>query len=206
VGYDNSGRAANARRNRANVLAAARAAFLERGWAGTTIRGVAEGAGVSQETVYKTFGNKAALLKAVHDVAMAGDDEPVAVADRPLHVQAFEATDVRESVAAYAAAARGISERAGPLMRVMLASRGGDADLEEYASTLDDQRLTGATMIVERWAERGWLRTDETRARDVVWMLISPAVHEMAVARGWTGADYESWLADTLLAQVLCER
>ena len=34
------------------------------------------------ETVYKTFGNKAGLLKAVFDVAVAGDDEPVPMVER----------------------------------------------------------------------------------------------------------------------------
>ncbi|GAA1867757.1 TetR family transcriptional regulator [Pseudonocardia ailaonensis] len=205
MGYDNSGRAAAAKANRTRVLAAARAAFLESGWAGTTIRGVAEGAGVSQETVYKTFGNKAALLKAVHDVAMAGDDEPVSVADRPAAQRVRAATTPEEGAAAYAAMAREISERAGPLMRVMLASRGGDADLEAYAATLDEQRLVGTTIHLGHWAERGWLRTDATRARDIVWMLISPAVHEMTVARGWSGDDYEAWLAETLRATILTD-
>ena len=34
------------------------------------------------ETVYKSFGNKAGLLKAVFDVAVAGDDEPVPMVER----------------------------------------------------------------------------------------------------------------------------
>ena len=34
------------------------------------------------ETVYKTFGNKAGLLKAVFDIAVVGDDEPVPMVER----------------------------------------------------------------------------------------------------------------------------
>ncbi len=38
-------------------------AFLERGYSATTIKDIAERAGVSQETIYKGFGSKANLLK-----------------------------------------------------------------------------------------------------------------------------------------------
>jgi len=40
---------------------------------------VAEAAGISPQSVYKAFANKAGLLEAVFDVAIAGDDEPVPV-------------------------------------------------------------------------------------------------------------------------------
>ena len=80
--YDNRSRAAAAERTRARVLAAATTAFTETGYAGTTIRAVAEAAEVSQETVYKAFGGKAGLLKSVYDMAMAGDTEPVPIGAR----------------------------------------------------------------------------------------------------------------------------
>lgn len=38
---------------------------------------IAAAARVSVETVYKAFGNKPGLVKAVVDVAIVGDDEPV---------------------------------------------------------------------------------------------------------------------------------
>jgi len=43
---------------------------------------IASAAGVSVQTVYKTFTNKATLPQAVFDVSVAGDDEPVPVAER----------------------------------------------------------------------------------------------------------------------------
>ena len=78
--YDNSQRAVAAASTRAQVLAAAHELFLSQGFAATTIRTVAESAGVSQETIYKSFGSKAALLKAVYDVALVGDAEEVPLA------------------------------------------------------------------------------------------------------------------------------
>ena len=81
--YDNSQRAVAAASTRAQVLAAAHELFLGNGFAATTIRTVAESAGVSQETIYKSFGSKAALLKSVYDVALVGDADEVPLAARP---------------------------------------------------------------------------------------------------------------------------
>jgi AcrR family transcriptional regulator len=48
----------------ARILAAAREAFAETGWAGTTIRAVARAADVDPALVYHYFGSKEALLDA----------------------------------------------------------------------------------------------------------------------------------------------
>ncbi|TQS42984.1 TetR/AcrR family transcriptional regulator [Cryptosporangium phraense] len=203
MAYDNRSRAAAAQATRAAVLAAARDAFLDAGYAGTTIRAVAEAAGVSPETVYKRFGGKAGLLKAVYDVAMAGDDDPVPIAERPEFLAVRTASTTAEVAAAYAAYARLLTGRAGPLMRVVLSARGTDPDLDAFVRTVDGERLIGATMATTGWAEKGWLRGDPDRSRDHLWMLISPAVWALFAERGWTLDDYETWLRTTLTATIL---
>ena len=80
--YDASRRQDQAHQNRAAVLAAARELFLADGYPATTMAAVARAAGVSSQLVYKTFGNKPGLVKALFDVAIAGDDEPVRMLDR----------------------------------------------------------------------------------------------------------------------------
>ena len=80
--YDSRGRQEQAGRSRWAMLEAARRLFLDHGHAATTMPAVAAAAGVSVQSVYKAFGNKPALLKAVFDVAIAGDDEPVPVLQR----------------------------------------------------------------------------------------------------------------------------
>ena len=55
--------------------------FAERGWA-TSVRDIAREAGVAVETVYSVVGSKRELLKVAMDVAIVGDDEPVALDDR----------------------------------------------------------------------------------------------------------------------------
>ena len=68
---------------RRRILDASGRLLVERGYHGTTLNGVADAAEVSVQTVYNVVGGKAALLKAVYDVTLAGDDEPVPIIERP---------------------------------------------------------------------------------------------------------------------------
>ena len=76
--YDATGRRAVAARHRQAVLTACHELLLTGGYQATTIRAVAERAGVSAELVYKAFGSKPGLMKAVYDTVLAGDDDPCA--------------------------------------------------------------------------------------------------------------------------------
>ena len=200
-------RARSARDTRRRVIDAAHHLFLEQGFPATTIREVADRAGVSAETVYKGFGGKAGLLKAAYDVAMAGDDEPIPIVDRPEVRAVRAATTPAAAAAAYANLARTLVGRAGPLTRVVLAGRGASAEVEEFVQTTDAERLVGATGVVTHWSAEGWLRAElsSERARDVVWMLTAPAVYLMSIDRGWTMREYRDWLADAVMALVLSD-
>src|ERR1700752_4827276 len=81
--YNASRRREQARAPRPAVVRAARNLFERDGFRPTTIAAIAAHAGVSAESVYKGFGTKAALAKAVFDLVIAGDDEPVPVGERP---------------------------------------------------------------------------------------------------------------------------
>jgi AcrR family transcriptional regulator len=203
--YDNSQRAVAAASTRANVLAGAHELFVGKGFAGTTIRAVAELAGVSQETIYKSFGSKAALLKAVYDVTLAGDAEEVPLAARPESRAVVEAATPDAAARAYAELAMVISLRTDPLLRVLLRSRGSDPALEEFATTTNGERLIGSRHYVQNWHSRGWLRGDLTvdRAAQIVWALNSPEPRWLLLDEGWSEVEFTRWLADTVRGAVL---
>ena len=90
--YDASRRREQARARRLAVVLAARDLFERDGFRTATI---AAHAGVSAESIYKGFGSKAALAKAVFDLVIAGDDEPVPVAARPAMLAVRDEPDVR---------------------------------------------------------------------------------------------------------------
>jgi AcrR family transcriptional regulator len=187
------------------VVSAARVLLEERGYAATTVADVARHAGVSPESIYKGFGSKAALVKEVFDVAIAGDDEPVAVAERPEARAVQDEPDVRQKLRLYA---QGAAVRAERSARVQLAIRNGapsDRAIDELWQTLLQERLTGMTMFARHLVDTGQLRegigVDE--ARDVLWTCIAVEVYDLLVLqRGWNRAAYADWLARTLVASL----
>jgi AcrR family transcriptional regulator len=208
VKYDNSRRSQRAREHRRQVLDVAHRLLVGEGFAGMRLAEVAEGAGVSVETVYKQFRNKGGLLKAVYDVRLAGDDEPVPLGERPEYRAIAEEPDHAQKVRRYAAIARRISERTGPLTVRVLECRGADAEVEEFARTIEAERLAGATMFVAHLTDAGALRPDleADRARDELWVLISPEVWAQLVQRrGWSHEQYEAWLGDAVSAALLAD-
>uniref|UniRef100_UPI002455C999 helix-turn-helix domain-containing protein n=1 Tax=Nocardia farcinica TaxID=37329 RepID=UPI002455C999 len=84
-------RAAKASANRAKMLAAARELFTTRGYTATTMKAIAEQAGMAVQTLYFTFATKRAILSELLDVEIAGDTEPVATMDRPWFAAAVAA-------------------------------------------------------------------------------------------------------------------
>ena len=198
VKYDNSRRTERARESRRQVLDAAHRLLVSEGFAGMRLAEVAQAAGVSVETVYKQFRNKGGLLKAAYDVRLAGDDEPVPLGERPEYRAMVEERDPAQKVRRYAAIGRRISERTGPLTVRVLECRGADPEVEEFARTIEAERLVGATTFVAHLDKAGALRPglDADRARDELWVLISPEVWAQLVQRrGWSHEQYEAWLA-----------
>ncbi|MGB8505622.1 TetR/AcrR family transcriptional regulator, partial [Mycobacterium sp.] len=67
--YDNSRRRADAEGRQRRIVDAATALFVEQGFGGTSIDQIAAAADVSPQTVYATYGSKAAVLSRAIDVA-----------------------------------------------------------------------------------------------------------------------------------------
>ncbi len=202
--YDNRQREQAARTTRARIVEAAHMSFLRRGFGATTIRLVADEAEVSQETIYKAFGGKAALLKTVYDVSLAGDDEAIPIAQRPEVVAARDATSPAAAATAYAELARLLANRTDPLLRVLLGASGTDAALAEFARTIEQERLIGSARYVRHWELAGWLRDDITldQAIESVWALSSPQPRWLLLDHGWSEERYARWLAELILHAV----
>lgn len=205
--YDNTGRAEQARANRQRILRATYRLLIDTGYAATTIKAVAAEAGVSAETIYKSFGSKAKLIKETYDVTLVGDDEPIPLIERPEYRALTDDPSARGKLIRYASLCRMLSARLGPLVDVLLAgAKSGDHDLAEFAETIKRERLFGATQIVRQVVATGQARADldQDRARDMLWMLNSPEVYQLLSRdRGWTDDQYEQWLGELIIAELL---
>lgn len=199
--YSRTVREAQIALSRQRVVAAADACFVEFGFGGTTVGRVAAAAGVSVQTVYNVVGGKPDLLKAAYDVRVAGDAEPIPIAERPQVRALLAAADARASLAAYAALGRELGERTVPFLARLLPEAAGDPGLRAFAETIEQERAVGAANVARHVYERFGLRAELTadEAADVLWSLTGPELAERLVNRRQWGWDrFERWLGDTM--------
>jgi AcrR family transcriptional regulator len=203
--YDVSRRREQARARRLAVVLAARDLFERDGFRSTTIAAVAARAGVSAESIYKSFGSKAALAKAVFDITVAGDDEPVPVADRPAMQAVRDEPDVRRKIEMFVG---GLAHRQARSARVQILIRDGrhvDESLAPIWTKLDDEALVGMTMLARHLLDTGQLRDgiDVDEVRDVLWNYLAIDAYErLVLSRGWPLQRYADWLSRAIIAAI----
>jgi TetR/AcrR family transcriptional regulator, regulator of autoinduction and epiphytic fitness len=200
--YDSTRRRAQASQTRQDIVAAALELFLARGYVGTSIVTIARASGVAVETIYRAFGGKAALFKAVVEAAIAGGAAraTVPIEDRPAVKAMIDEREPRRLLELHAATQPGIHARAGPLYRVLIEASAADPELSRVWSQLEAQRLEGMKKIVEHLSAGGALRPGLSidEAGDMLWATNSPAVYDLLVQqRGWAPERYRDWLAAT---------
>ena len=201
--YDMSSRAEAAQATRRRIIDAAGPMLLREGYHAMSISSLAAAAGVSAQTVYNAIGGKAAVVKAVYDVTLVGDDEPIPMPERPEFKAMSAAPDPDSFLRAYAALCATIYERTGPLLGVILAQgAGNDAGLQDFVATIEQERRTGNTNVLAALERVHGLppQLDRTRFIDIVWAATAPETYDRFVRRcGWTHAMYAAWLAEALV-------
>ena len=204
--YDGSRRREQARARRLAVVQAARELFEVGGFRQTTIAAIAKRAGVSSESIYKTFGTKAALAKAVFDLELAGDDEPVPIAERPAIQAIRDEPDVRRKITLFA---EGLAQRQARSAAVQILIRDGrhvDDSLTPVWEALQREGLTGMTALGRHLLETGQLRDgiDLGEVRDVLWNYLAIDHYErLVLSQGWSLERYARWLAEAITS-ALC--
>lgn len=205
-GYESTHRREQARLTRRAVLDAAGTLFVDPGYAATPLTAIAAEAGVAIQTVYKIFGSKSALLSALVDVTIAGDDEPVPLADRQFAADIHALTDARAKLARYAAHLADTHARQAHVMLALAGAASADPDAAAiWRKNLDDRRQ-GMTMFAAELASTGQLRPDHTvdTAADVLWLAMDVRNYDLLVReRGWPPERFQRWYVDTVAAAIL---
>jgi AcrR family transcriptional regulator len=187
--YHSPLRARQAAQTRASILDAALGLFAERGWAATTVPMIAERAEVSPDTIYAVFGTKAALLMAVVDLAIVGDEDEDPMVDRadfavlgegprPQRVRA----GVRYTLSVYG--------RSVPILRTLREAAASDATARErYERYGADRRrviASGMALILGHEADEQLV--------DAIWALLSPETTSYLLEDcGWPPDEVEDW-------------
>jgi AcrR family transcriptional regulator len=200
-------RADQAASTRRRILECARKLFLENGYPTTSIAGIARAAEVSADTVYATFGTKLAILKAVFDEGVVGDQADVPLLARPGPQSTRQLTDQRGQVASLAQGVVEILERVAPLDEVLRGAAAVDPDAAELRRDIQLNQRRKAMRQTVRWlAANGPLRDglSEQDAATVLWTLTSPEVYRLLrVDSGWSRKRYQNWLEGALIHGLL---
>jgi AcrR family transcriptional regulator len=196
-------RAARTRATRRRIVDAAAEMFIADGYGTTTLEQIAKRAGVAVQTVYFHFGNKRTVLKEAVDVAAVGDDEQVALLERPWVERVRAEPDPQRVVAMWAANGREIYERVGPIMEVVRDAAVTDPDMAAQWATNEAQRAAAFRMFATMLDERGALNRPLDEAVDVLCALQGPEVYGVLTGRGWTPEQWERFTVDAVTAALL---
>jgi AcrR family transcriptional regulator len=203
--YESPRRREQAAATRLAILEAAERLFAERSYAGTSVGEIAEAAGVALKTVYASFGSKPEVLRALWNLRMRGDEEPVPLAERAWFQALLGEPDPAHRLALLARNARVVRERTGVLPAIVQQAAPLDPQIAEIWERFQrDLYERGMRAIAKTLQRDGVLTVDAKTAADVLWTLTHPDLYLLLVhERGWKPDAYERWLAATLRAQLL---
>jgi AcrR family transcriptional regulator len=195
--YDSSRRQAQASETRAAIVRAARDLFLSQGYGRTTIADVARDAGVSVETIYGAFGNKATLLHKAWDITVGGDDEEIVFHERPEVMAIRSEPDLAKRLRLHAALSTATAQRIAPFQLMVQAAAGAEPAAAAMLEEMGRQRLAGITVMAGEAAKTGQLSVSEEECRDVIWSMTDWTLwHRLVNERGWTNERFATWLGE----------
>lgn len=202
--YNAAGRRAQAERTREAMIGAARRLFLADGYAATTVAAVAAEAGVSVETVYKSFGGKPGLVRAIRDRALAGE-QPVHAEERSERMRR-STTDPAEIIRNWSRFVVELMPQGAPILLLVRDGAAASPEMAALREELDEDRRVRMRHNAGFLHSGGYLRpgVELNEAADVLWLYSAPELYELLVIRlGWPLERYGDFIADAMAGALL---
>ncbi|WP_310123373.1 helix-turn-helix domain-containing protein [Agrococcus sp. BE272] len=201
--YDAARRRDRAEERRREVVEAARRLFAAQGFARTTVGAVADAAGVSPETVYKSFGGKGGLVRSIWEGALAGGGPEHA--EHRADAIAASAPDGEAIVEGWLRLALEVAPRASAVLALVRSA----AEVDEEARALLDEieRGRSARMLhnARALADGGHLRPDLSveAARDLLLVFSGDIYDRLVLRAGWDAEAYVATMTRMMSAALL---
>ena len=202
--YDSSGRRERARQTRDQIIGAAKELFLSGGYAATTVAAIAGAAHVSVETIYKGFGGKPGLVRAIVDKGLAGQG-PVPAEQRSDRIRDTE-PDPHRILAVWGTFTTEIGPQTAPILTLAREAAASDPEIAALLDELNAARHQRMTTNARALADAGHLRPGITpdEAADILWTYSSPELYDLLVLRrGWSAEQYGRFVGQALAAALL---
>jgi AcrR family transcriptional regulator len=203
--YTSSVRKEQAAATRTRILEAAAVLFERDGYVRTTVKQIADEAGVAADTVYAVFGSKGRVLTALIDHVLTGGAPGMTnVLERPEFAAIRDESDQRKQIAMYARASRDTLARVRPIFNLMRTAADVDEEMAGIYREMQGYRLRNTTTVVEWIAANGKLRVPIKRAGEIVWGIASPELSGMMIERiGWTEDECFAYFEDVIARALL---
>jgi AcrR family transcriptional regulator len=203
--YVSALRQEQAARTRMLITEAAAELFVSEGYARTTVRAIAERAGVAPDTVYAVFGSKIGVLTAVLNARLAPSGE-ASVMDRAESRAVRDEPDQRSQLHRFAHDMAGVSAQIRPIYEVLRTAGAAEPEVGQVFAEMERHRLTHMRQLAGWFARRGPLAVSRDRAADILFVLASPDVARLLCdVRGWSQAQHAAWLETMLSCALLPE-
>jgi len=202
--YDSSRRRDRARAAHNALLDAALARFTEDGYAATTIESIATDVGVSEATIYKSYGGKPGIVRALCERALGG--RGAVHAEERSNKLRGAATNPRELIEGWGRLTAEVSPRVAPILLLLRDAASGDALAAALSEELDANRLRRMNENARFLVDNGYVRPGIglAHARDVLWTYSSPELFDLLVRRRrWSVSRYSGFVADGMTAALL---
>jgi AcrR family transcriptional regulator len=187
------------------IAKTAYALFCEQGYAGTTMAQIAEAAGVAVQTVYFTFHTKPALLSRAYEVAVGGEEAPVAPHLQPWHAAMRAESDIASALRAFVTGSGEILRRVTPLYFAARVAADADAEAARVMAFNENGRAAGYREDLQLLRTKAELRPGLSleRATDLLLLFVGMDVyHALVDGRGWSHDEWIDWTVPAVAEQI----
>jgi AcrR family transcriptional regulator len=202
--YDRRRRQEQARATRERVTDVARSVFLDNGYGATTVLAIAELADVSVETIYKAFGGKAGLVRAIYQRGLEGRGPMPA--ERRSNAMSASMEDPRALVTAWGAFVAEVSPLVSPIHLLIRSAASAQPELAALLREIDDARFSRMRMNARVLRRRGFLRKGMSAdaAAEIMWAYTAPELYDLLVqGRRWSPKKLGAFVGAALDAALL---
>ncbi|MEI8410079.1 MULTISPECIES: TetR/AcrR family transcriptional regulator [unclassified Kribbella] len=187
-----SHRERQARATKEQVARAARRLFAEQGYVATTITAISAAAEIPAQTIYSAFGNKPAILREISRIWIAEADT------RRLAQESLKIEDPAERLRSAAHWQTRQFETGIDVIEIYQEAARADARMEEQKQRVWKAREQELAVFLESFEQL------KPRALDIFLACTAAEIYRLLVLdRRWPIEDYETWLGDTLVSQLL---
>ena len=182
------------------IMASAKQLFESKGFDQVTIHEIAESAQVSAPSIYAIFKSKCGILSTIMDEALSTEQHTELVE------KVYQEKSPRRKLEIAASIARQLYDAEKKQLNMLRGVSIVNPELKKLEKEMENRRYRRQQETVETMAKAKVFKEtlSISKARDVLWALTGRDIYRMLVVeKKWSSDEYETWLSETLIQNLL---